>query len=78
MKQLLIGSLVMFFATTASAHGCPGEMRAIDAKVPTTVLPAAEMSKVKAYREEGEKLHKEGKHSDSMKALAEAKKLLGI
>jgi len=78
MKQLLIGSLAMFFATIASAHGCPGEMRAIDAKVPTTVLPAAEMSKVKAYREEGEKLHKEGKHSDSMKALAEAKKLLGI
>jgi hypothetical protein len=78
MKQLLIGSLAMFFATIASAHGCPGEMRAIDAKVPTTVLPAAEMSKVKALREEGEKLHKEGKHSDSMKALAEAKKLLGI
>jgi hypothetical protein len=78
MKQLLIGSLVMFFATTASAHGCPGEMRTIDAKVPTTVLPAAEMSKVKALREEGEKLHKEGKHSESMKALAEAKKLLGI
>ncbi len=78
MKQLLIGSLAMFFATIASAHGCPGEMRAIDAKVPMTVLPAAEMSKVKALREEGEKLHKEGKHSDSMKALAEAKKLLGI
>jgi hypothetical protein len=78
MKQLLIGSLAMFFAFTASAHGCPGEMRAIDAKVPMTVLPAAEMSKVKALREEGEKLHKEGKHSDSMKALAEAKKLLGI
>ena len=78
MKQLLIGSLAMFFAFTASAHGCPGEMRAIDAKMPMTVLPAAEMSKVKALREEGEKLHKEGKHSDSMKALAEAKKLLGI
>ena len=78
MKQLLIGSLVMFFVTTASAHGCPGEMRAIDAKMPTANLPAAEMSKVKALREEGEKLHKEGKHTDSMKALAEAKKLLGV
>jgi hypothetical protein len=70
MKQLLIGSLVMIFATTASAYGCPGEMRAIDAKMPTASLPAAEMSKVKALREEGEKLHKEGKHTDSMKALA--------
>ena len=78
MKKLVLGSMMMFFAAVASAHGCPGEMRAIDAKVPTANLPAAEMSKVKALREEGEKLHKEGKHTDSMKALAEAKKLLGV
>ena len=78
MKQLVLGSLMMCFATMASAHGCPGEMRAIDAKVPTANLSAADMSKVKALREEGEKLHKEGKHTESMKALAEAKKLLGV
>jgi len=78
MKQLVLGSLILFFATIAVAHGCPGEMRAIDAKVPSANLPAAEMSKVKALREEGEKLHKEGKHAESMKALAEAKKLLGV
>jgi hypothetical protein len=78
MKQLVLASMMMFFATMASAHGCPGEMRAIDAKVPTANLPAADMSKVKALREEGEKLHKEGKHTESMKALAEAKKLLGV
>jgi hypothetical protein len=40
----------MFFASTASAHGCPGEMRTIDAKLPTATLPAAEMSKVKAFK----------------------------
>jgi len=78
MKKLVVGSMMMFFAAMASAHGCPGEMRAIDAKVPTANLPAADMSKVKALREEGEKLHKEGKHTESMKALAEAKKLLGV
>jgi hypothetical protein len=78
MKQLVIGSVIMFSAAMASAHGCPGEMRAIDAKVPSANLPAAEMSKVKALREEGEKLHKEGKHTESMKALADAKKLLGV
>ena len=53
-------------------------MRAIDAKMPSAALPAADMSKVRALREEGEKLHKEGKHTESMKALAEAKKLLGV
>ncbi len=78
MKQLVIGSLIMSFAAIASAHGCPGEMRAIDAKVPTAQLPAADMAKVKALRAEGERLHKEGKHAESMKALAEAKKLLGV
>ena len=66
------------FASTALAHGCPGEMRTIDAKLPTATLPAAEMAKVKALRAEGEKLHKEGKHTESMKALADAKKLLGV
>jgi len=78
MKQLVIGSLIMSFAAIASAHGCPGEMRAIDTKVPTAQLPAADMAKVKALRAEGERLHKEGKHTESMKALAEAKKLLGV
>lgn len=78
MKQLVIGSLVLCSASLALAHGCPGEMRAIDAKLPTASLAAAEMSKVKALREEGEKLHKEGKHTESMKALGEAKKLLGV
>jgi hypothetical protein len=53
-------------------------MRAIDAQIPSATLPAGDMSKVKALREEGEKLHKEGKHTESMKALTEAKKLLGV
>ena len=78
MKHLVLGSMFVFFAATALAHGCPGEMRAIDAKMPSATLPAADMSKVKALREEGEKLHKEGKHTESMKALTEAKKLLGV
>ena len=78
MKNFVLGSVVVFFAATASAHGCPGEMRAIDAKMPSAQLPAADMSKVKALRDEGEKLHKEGKHTEAMRALAEAKKLLGV
>lgn len=78
MKQVVVGASLVVFASLAFAHGCPGEMRAIDAKTPTANLSAADMSKVKALREEGEKLHKEGKHTESMKALAEARKLLGI
>ena len=45
-----------------------------------TRLPKHEIGEaaVKALRAEGETAHKAGKHDDSMKALAEAKKILGI
>jgi len=36
------------------------------------------MAEVKKLRAEGENLHKEGKHSDSMAALGKAKKILKI
>ena len=60
------------------AHGCPGEMRAIDAKLSSSALTEPQMSKVKEWRTKGEQLHKDGKHSESMAALTEAKKLLGL
>ena len=53
-------------------------MRAIDAKLSSTALAEPQMSQVKALRTKGEQLHKDGKHSESMAALAEAKKLLGL
>ena len=53
-------------------------MKAIDAKMSSAKLSDADMAKVKSLREDGEKFHKAGKHDESMKALGEAKKLLGI
>jgi hypothetical protein len=72
---------VLLFSTSslAFAHNCPNEMKAIDAKLSSTKDVSAEnMTKIKALRADGEKLHKEGKHTESMKALGEAKKMLGI
>mgnify|MGYP006206946321 CR=1 FL=1 len=77
MKKLLL-SCVLVFSGAAMAHGCPGEMKAIDAKMSMANLSAADMAKVKSLREDGEKFHKAGKHDESMKALGEAKKILGI
>ncbi|MEO8118849.1 MAG: hypothetical protein ABI606_05955 [Rhodoferax sp.] len=78
MKKLLLCSLALV-ATSVFANHCPNEMKAIDAKLATKpALAAADLSKVKSLRAEGEKLHKEGKHEDSLKALDEAKALLGI
>jgi hypothetical protein len=77
MKQIL-GLILALSAASAFAHGCPGEMRAIDAKMPSVKLTDAQMSKVKELRAKGEQLHKEGKHTESMAALGEAKKMMGM
>jgi arabinogalactan endo-1,4-beta-galactosidase len=77
--KLILAAAALTASSLAFAHNCPNEMKAIDAKLSTNPsLSAADMSKVKALRADGEKFHKEGKHDDSMKALGGAKKLLGI
>jgi hypothetical protein len=76
MKKLLI-TVLAFSATLALAHNCPNKMKAIDEKMSAAKLSEADMAKVKSLREEGEKFHKAGKHDESMKALGEAKKMLG-
>lgn len=77
MKHI-VGFVLAISMGSAFAHGCPGEMKAIDAKLPGVKMDQAQMSKVKDLRAQGEQLHKEGKHTESMAALAEAKKLLGM
>lgn len=77
MKQIF-AVMLSLAAGSALAHGCPGEMKAIDAKMPSASLAESQMSKVKELRAKGEQLHKDGKHSESMAALGEAKKLLGL
>ena len=78
MKKTFVALAAALVSTLALAHNCPNEMKAIDAKLPSVQLSAENMSKVKDLRAKGEQLHKEGKHSESMAALAEAKKLLGM
>jgi len=77
MKKLIAIALLSA-APLVFAHNCPNEMKAIDAAIPASKLGAADLDKVKSLRAEGEKFHKEGKHAESMKALGEAKKILGI
>jgi hypothetical protein len=75
----LLAACSLFTAGAAWAHSCPAEMKAIDAKLGTKPTLTKEVSdKVTKLRADGETAHKAGKHDDSMKALGEAKKLLGI
>ena len=79
MKKLLLATLLAAASGLALAHNCPNEMKAIDAKLATSpTLSEADATKVKALRAEGETAHKAGKHDDAMKALGDAKKLLGV
>ena len=78
MRHLLPLALLCA-AGLAFAHNCPNEMKAIDAKLATNPkLSDADAAKVKQLRADGEAAHKAGKHDESMKALGEAKKVLGI
>jgi hypothetical protein len=75
----LVPVLALFVAGAAWAHNCPNEMKAIDAKLATKPALSKDASdKVSRLRAEGETLHKAGKHTESMEALGQAKKLLGI
>jgi hypothetical protein len=79
MMKKILAVLLFLTSSLALAHNCPNEMKAIDAKLKSAKDVSPEnMTKVKEMRTEGEKLHKEGKHTESMKALGDAKKLLGI
>jgi len=79
MKKLLLTVALAGFAGLAFAHSCPKEMKAIDAKLAAGAkLSEADAAKVKQLRADGEAAHKAGKHDESMKALSEAKTLLGM
>jgi hypothetical protein len=77
MKQA-IATLLFLASPFALAHSCPTVMKEIDAKMSSAQgVSSQNMTKVKQLRADGERFHKEGKHDESMKALEEAKKLLG-
>ena len=77
MKRIVLLAMLAF-AGTAFAHNCPNEMKAIDAALPKAKLDAKQAAEVKKLRADGEQLHKDGKHNESMAALGKAKGILGI
>lgn len=73
-----IAVLLLVASPLAFAHGCPGVMKEIDAKMSSAKdVSPDKMAKIKQLRADGERFHKEGKHDESMKALNEAKSMLG-
>jgi hypothetical protein len=78
ISSIVVAVSLALASTGAFANSCPKEMKAIDAALPKAKLSEQQMADVKKLRADGEKLHKDGKHADSMAALGKAKKILGI
>ena len=78
MKRIALFAALALASSIAFAHSCPKEMKAIDAALPKAELTAAQKSEVAKLRAEGEQLHKDGKHAESMEALGKAKGILGV
>ena len=71
--------LALGLSGAAFAFHCPEDMKAIDAKLAAKpALSKDQSDKVAALRKQGEDEHKAGKHTESMKSLGDAKKILGI
>ena len=80
MKRIAaLAAGLLLAAAPAFAFHCPKDMKAIDdAMAKNPKLSEADAKAVKKYREEGETLHKAGKHQESVDTLAKAMKILKI
>lgn len=78
VRSMVVAVSLALASSIAAAHNCPNEMKAIDAALPKAKLSDAQSAEVKKLRADGERLHKEGKHGESMEALGKAKGILKI
>ncbi len=70
---------LMLAASNAFAFHCPKEMKKIDdALAAKPNITAEQMTEVRRLRAEGETLHNQGKHQESLDTLGKAEKILNI
>lgn len=79
LSKILPGVLLLAISIPALAGSCPREMKKIDAALADNPsVSAVDMTRIKELRASGERLHKSGRHGDSVADLRQAMKLLGI
>lgn len=72
MRYIITILLTLFITGTAYANQCPSLVSKIDSQLQSTQLDSATASEVRALRDKGATLHKQGKHGESVKVLNEA------
>ncbi len=74
MKRMIIAAILVFgFATPALAGHCPKDIRKVSA-----ALADQNNARATNLRDKGRKLHKAGKHKESLTALHQAMKILSV
>jgi len=79
LRMLIATAVLVFAAGNAFAFHCPKEMKKIDdALAAKPNITAEQLAEVKRLRAEGETLHKQGKHQESLDTLGKAEKILNV
>jgi hypothetical protein len=71
-------ALVAVLAAPVSASECPTHIARIDQALATAQLSPEQKARVQQLRDEGQKLHGEGRHQESLETLGQAEQILGI
>lgn len=78
-RKVVFGMLCAVFALPAVAGHCPVDVKAIDAALAENPnLSETQLAEVKELRDQGEQLHNDGKHGESLDALHQAMEILGL
>ena len=78
LKPFAAAVALALLATPAFAGQCPKDMKKVDAALDKTAVTGPNLAKAISLRAKGGKLHKSGKHGESIAALAGAMKALGM
>ena len=75
-RSLIAVAIVVAFSAPAFAFYCPLDVKAIDAAFGNVKLTAKQGAEAVKLRNQGEALHKAGKHKDAVIALAKSMRIL--
>ncbi|MDI9244650.1 hypothetical protein [Marinobacter sp. CHS3-4] len=72
MRYLMVLLVTVVFSGTALAGQCPSLVRDIDEKLKMADMDTETLEKIKKLRDQGQSLHGQGKHGESVKVLKQA------
>ncbi|WP_166267966.1 hypothetical protein [Marinobacter caseinilyticus] len=72
MRYIIALVVSLFLVGTVQANQCPALVHKIDSELDSRQLPADAVSEIRALRDQGEKLHQQGKHGESVAVLKQA------